>query len=180
MIELTTSSGVGIIDFDRAIYGSYAHIVVGFGDVPNLSVLSRPTGKILMGWATNSGANFLGAYTTTNMNVSRTGTGSSATAPLIYTFQLGKSDLTIQAVASEAPTWVMITTSSNSSWASTNKTHTSYQSLLDASTANMAADYCSILMLTCGDETSDAEVRLLGGQVVAGSQYRLSSFTVEI
>lgn len=35
-------------------------------------------------------------------------------------------------------------------------------------------------ILTAGDETSDAEVRLLGGQVTAGSAYRLSDFTINV
>lgn len=141
------------------------------GTVPDLDALinSFAAGTNVISAAAMATA--LGATTDNCLAVQRLPLLTPTYDPQMNVWRVGLSALTgnVPGLASGVPTYAIIRQGTSTAAADT----------WSGGFAN-AVNVANIMLFTVGDETSNAELRLLGGQIVSGQSYRMTDLQISL
>lgn len=144
---------------------NYTSIGIFKGPVPDLDVLVNSLGSNNLISATNM-LNALGATSDNCLSALRLPVMTPTFDPVMNVWRLGLSALVanLPGLASGVPTYAIVRQATNGAGSAD-----TYAGAL-ANNVNIG----NVMLLSVGGESSDAELRILGGQIVSGQSYRMT------
>jgi len=149
---------------------NYTSVAIFKGPVPDLDAVisSLSTTNVL---SSSQLATALGATTDNCLAVQRLPVMTPAYDPAMNVLRIGFSSLTgsVSGVATGVPTFAIIRQGSGPGSADT-----------WAGGFSNGVNVLNVMMVTCGSDASDAELRILGGQIVSGQSYRMTDLQISL